>query len=88
MGKRGPAPTGKGTTIGVRCQDDFIKALEAWRGGQAVPPSRAAALRHLAEEALRAPRRHGVTSRKDPRGHELREGRPLSGRRVFAGRAS
>jgi hypothetical protein len=55
MGKRGPAPTGKGTTIGVRCQDDFIKAIDAWRGGQAVPPSRAAALRHLAEEALRAP---------------------------------
>ena len=54
MGKRGPPPTGKGTTIGVRCQDDFIKALDAWRGGQAVPPSRASALRHLAEEGLRA----------------------------------
>lgn len=33
-------------------------------------------------------RRHGVTSRKDSRGHELREGRRFSGGRAFAGRAS
>ena len=54
MGKRGPAPTtGAGTTIGVRCQDEFLTAVDAWRNGQDVPPSRASALRRLAEEGLR-----------------------------------
>jgi hypothetical protein len=55
MGKRGPAPTtGKGLTIGVRCQSEFVEAIDLWRSAQAVAPSRAAALRHLAELGLRA----------------------------------
>jgi hypothetical protein len=55
MGKRGPTPTtGKGTTIGVRCQDDFLKQVDAWRQAQELPPARAAALRHLAEIGLKA----------------------------------
>jgi len=55
MGKRGPAPTsGKGTTIGVRCQDTFLAELDAWREKQPVVPARAAALRYLAEVGLRA----------------------------------
>jgi hypothetical protein len=55
MGRRGPEPTtGKGTTIGVRCHDAFLAELDAWRTGEAVPPSRAAALRYLAEIGLKA----------------------------------
>jgi hypothetical protein len=57
MGRRGPRPTtGKGTTIGVRCHVDFLEALDAWRDRQAVAPSRAAALRYLAELGLRSVR--------------------------------
>lgn len=54
MGKRGPQPTGKGITIGVRCQAGFLASLDAWRLAQPVAPARAAALRHLAEVALRS----------------------------------
>jgi hypothetical protein len=66
MGKRGPATTtGKGTTVGVRCQAEFLRALDAWRAKQAVPPSRAAALRHLAEIGLQhtGSRRQTATTR-------------------------
>lgn len=55
MGKRGPQPTtGKGVTIGVRCQGEFLAMLDLWRSAHAVAPSRAAALRYLAEVGLRS----------------------------------
>jgi hypothetical protein len=54
MAKPGPAPTGKGKTIGVRCHGPFLAELDAWREAQAVAPSRAAALRYLSEVGLKA----------------------------------
>jgi peroxiredoxin len=45
--------TSKGTTISARCQQEFLAALDAWRERQLMPPSRAAALRHLAAIGLR-----------------------------------
>jgi hypothetical protein len=61
MGKPGPTPKGgPGTTIGVRCQKPFLDAVDEWRlkqRGQVVTPSRAAALRFLAERGLEAEKR-------------------------------
>jgi hypothetical protein len=55
MDKRGPAPTiGTGTTIGVRCDDEFLAEIDAWRERQSVVPARPAALRYLAQIGLRA----------------------------------
>jgi hypothetical protein len=55
MGKRGPAPKdGPGHTIGVRCQPDFLARIDRWRETQAIPPTRTAALRYLAEIGLDA----------------------------------
>jgi hypothetical protein len=53
MGKRGPAPKdGPGHTIGVRCQAEFLARIDRWRETQAIPPTRTAALRYLAEIGL------------------------------------
>ena len=38
--RRGPAPTGKGTLIGVRLQPLDLAALDAWRRQQEDLPSR------------------------------------------------
>lgn len=55
MGKRGPAKTtGSGKAIVVRCHEGFLEKLDAWRRKQADLPSRPAALRRLAGEALGA----------------------------------
>jgi len=43
----------KGKTIGARCQQAFLDELDAWRQRQLIPPSRAGALRQLAEIGLR-----------------------------------
>jgi hypothetical protein len=47
-----PVTTGKGTPIVVRCHDEFLSAIDAWREKQNVPPSRPAAIRYLAEVGL------------------------------------
>jgi hypothetical protein len=44
---------GPGLMIGVRCQDDLLAELDIWRRQQIVVPSRAAALRRLAEIGMR-----------------------------------
>ena len=55
MAKRGPPfTTGIGTTIGVRVHEEFIKAVDAWRRTQEMPPTRSAAVRYLAEIGLKA----------------------------------
>src|ERR1700752_572923 len=48
--RRGPAPTGKGTLIGVRLQPDQLKALDRWIAGRA---SRTEGIRQLVDAALR-----------------------------------
>lgn len=51
--KRGPAPTGKGTLIGVRLQPDILETIDAWIAKQPAPrPTRPEAMRSLAAEAL------------------------------------
>lgn len=52
--KRGPAPTGKGTLVGVRLQPADLSRLDNWiesRNGE--PLSRPEAIRRLLHEALR-----------------------------------
>jgi hypothetical protein len=56
--------TSKGTTIAARCQQEFLAALDAWREHQLIPPSRAAALRHLAAICLR--HEAGTKARSQP----------------------
>lgn len=51
--KRGrPITTGKGTLVGVRLLPNLLAKIDEWRQSQAVPPSRPAAVRHLAELGL------------------------------------
>jgi len=56
---RGRPATGKGTQIGVRLQPNVLAALDRWREAQPAPqPSRAMALRLLAEATLKQKARH------------------------------
>jgi hypothetical protein len=50
--KRGPAPTGKGTLIGVRLQPSALSRLDAWIDGQDEKPSRPEAIRRLTTAML------------------------------------
>lgn len=51
--RRGPAPTGKGTLIGVRLQPDLLSDLDAFIAEQPEPrPSRPDAIRRLLSDAL------------------------------------
>jgi hypothetical protein len=50
--RRGPAPTGKGTLIGVRAQPDMLRDIDAWIARQKEPPSRPEAIRRLVEQGL------------------------------------
>ena len=50
--RRGPAPTGKGTLIGVRLQPSHLKALDAWIAQQTTPVTRPEAIRAMMETIL------------------------------------
>ena len=52
--RRGPAPTGKGTLIGVRMQPDELAVLDAWIARQEPDVSRPQAIRRLVAQALKA----------------------------------
>jgi hypothetical protein len=51
--KRGPAPTGKGTLIGVRLQPEQLRALDAWIAKQDNSTTRPDGIRRLMDLALR-----------------------------------
>jgi len=51
--KRGRKPTGKGLTVGVRCQPELLIAIDAARRDEADNPSRPEMLRRVAVEALK-----------------------------------
>lgn len=51
--RKGPAPTGKGTLIGVRLQTEQLAAIDAWRSHQPDKLSRPEAIRRLAEKGLK-----------------------------------
>jgi hypothetical protein len=55
--RRGPAPTGKGTLVGVRLQPNELGKLDAWIVDQDDAPSRPEAIRRLLDEALPARRK-------------------------------
>lgn len=56
--RRGPAPTGKGHTVGVRMQPSELAALDAYIAKQPDDPSRPEAIRRvLAEKKVRSQRR-------------------------------
>jgi hypothetical protein len=50
--RRGPAPTGKGTLIGVRLQPSQLQALDAWIAKQDSPLTRPEAIRAMMEAIL------------------------------------
>jgi hypothetical protein len=50
--KRGPAPTGKGTLIGVRLQPPTLARLDDWIAMQEDRPSRPEAIRRLTTAML------------------------------------
>jgi len=50
--RRGPAPTGKGTLVGVRLQPALLAALDDWISRQAQPMTRPECIRHLLEAAV------------------------------------
>jgi hypothetical protein len=50
--RRGPAPTGKGTLVGVRLQPLQLKALDAWIAQQTTPLTRPEAIRAMMETIL------------------------------------
>jgi len=51
---RGVLCTRRGTTVGVRCQDEMLAAVDDWRRKQPDLPTRATAIRRLAEIGLKA----------------------------------
>ena len=51
--RRGPAPTGKGHTIGVRIHDDQLTALDTWRAKQPGLPTRPEAIRRIIARVLK-----------------------------------
>jgi hypothetical protein len=50
--RRGPAPTGKGTLIGVRLQPSQLDALDTWIAKQSTPLTRPEAIRAMMETIL------------------------------------
>ena len=50
--RRGPAPTGKGTLVGVRLQPALLAALDAWIDRQSASLTRPEAIRAMMETIL------------------------------------
>jgi hypothetical protein len=50
--KRGRPATGHGKTIGVRCHERLLEAIDEWRRAESDLPTRAEAIRRLVEQAL------------------------------------
>jgi hypothetical protein len=75
--RRGPAPTGKGTLIGVRLQPDQLAALDTWIGDQNASMTRPEAIRAMMETILlilakdtgEKPGEEGRRRRSDERKH-------------------
>ena len=64
--KRGPAPTGVGTLIGVRLLSPNLLALDAYIAAQSEPrPSRPEAIRRILAEALAKPADAGSIPAED-----------------------
>jgi hypothetical protein len=57
--RRGPAPTGIGTLVGVRLQPDRLAALDAWIATQGTPMTRPEAIRAMFDAVLVVAKRPG-----------------------------
>jgi hypothetical protein len=60
--RRGPAPTGKGHTVGVRIHPPLMAALDAFRKEHDAHPSRPEAIRLILADSLTA---YGLLPVKD-----------------------
>jgi hypothetical protein len=64
--KRGPAPTGVGTLLGVRLQDAALSRLDDWIAAQPEPrPSRPEAIRRILSQSLGKPADAGSIAAED-----------------------
>jgi hypothetical protein len=54
--KMGRPPGRTGRPLQLYASDDFIAALDRWRGAQSDVPNRSEAMRRLVEQALTAPK--------------------------------
>ncbi len=50
--RRGPAPTGKGTIVGVRLHDDILAPLDAFAAEQSDETGRPEAIRRILRDGL------------------------------------
>jgi len=50
--RRGPAPTGVGTLVGVRLQPDPLAAIDDWIAAQGMPMTRPEAIRAMVDAVL------------------------------------
>ena len=62
--KRGPAPTGKGTLIGVRLQPEVLAKIDALRAQHSPQPSRPEAIRQIIEATFKMMGDEGLDSSK------------------------
>lgn len=51
--RRGPPPTGKGLTVGVRLQPELLAKLDNLRAAHSPAPSRPEAIRQILEAAFK-----------------------------------
>jgi hypothetical protein len=65
--RRGPAPTGKGTLLGVRLQPEGLAKLDAWITRQKDGPTRPEAIRRLVEAALKVSEPERKAAKRKPR---------------------
>ena len=77
--KRGRPATGRGKTIGVRCQNTLLESIDEWRRHEPDRPTRATAIRRLVEQALA---RKGV--RRPPSKKTARKASKLAARELEA----
>jgi hypothetical protein len=69
--RRGPAPSGKGTLVGMRLQPDQLAALDKWVARHPDPkPSRPEAIRRMVTEHLTGERL--LPSRKSKRANYIK----------------
>jgi hypothetical protein len=62
--KKGRPATGRGITVGVRCHDDLLTAIDKWRRKEPDIATRATAIRRLAEMGLATAEPQRKTSKK------------------------
>ena len=65
--RRGPAPTGKGTLVGVRLQPSQLDALDGWIAKQGASMTRPEAIRVVLNLVLHVGSRFSKSDKRRPR---------------------